>query len=103
MKQLSNENGMNNTDTNTEEVETQSNDEEKLEEITDDTWKNLLLEWKLDVYIENFQFEAYVEVDIWRDLTKEDCRNELKMKSGHIKKFLRLGDEYFKTLEVSKH
>ena len=58
-------------------------------------YKELLIEWGLAQYFDKFNEYNYYIVDNWKNITRNDLKNKIKMKGGHIRKFINLRDMYF--------
>ena len=55
----------------------------------------LLKKWNLEIYENKFKQEEY-DLDGFLEITKNELREFIKMKGGHIRKFIKNRDEYLK-------
>ena len=52
-------------------------------------WKEILKEWKLDMYCDNMEQNGFDFIDIWDTLTEHELINDLKFKMGHARYFIK--------------
>ena len=60
------------------------------------TWDELLKEWKLSQYIEKFEEQGYDLLEIWDDLDLNSLRQDIGLKLGHAKLFIKKRDQLLK-------
>ena len=59
------------------------------------TWDELLKEWKLSQYIQKFEDQGYDIIDVWDELDSNTLIQDIGLKSGHAKLFLKKRDEFW--------
>ena len=58
-------------------------------------YNKLLGDWKLSKYREKFKSLELIDVNDWKELTKENLKTQLGMSLGDILKFIKLRKNYF--------
>ena len=69
-----------------DEAKEGSDDEEEAEVNV----RDILKKWKLEQYADTLiDDQGYEDIEDWKSLTEDELINDIKMKKGHAKKFLR--------------